>query len=481
MALPPRVSAEWRWRERSGRRSFSQAIMTFDSFDLIGRALEAAASHEADAVFIATDRNISRFANSTVHQNMSEISGELTLRVVTEGKMGTATTTSFDPDEIARTADLAREGARRSDPVPNFSGLDRPTGSADQTPASATAGSFDEPTATVSPRDKALDLRAMFDFGLQSDVHFAGSYSTASIEVACGNTHGVRRLARITSADATVIATRAELSGYATGCSRSVGSLDLGALGREATMKATLAANEEAPLEPGLWDVVLEPPAISEVLEWLNMIAFTGQSYEDGSSLLVGNLGKQIFSPLLTISDDATDSGFLPFPFDLEGQPKRSVTVIDRGIGVTPLLDKAYSDRLQLPATASASSLGGSEHGGALHLSVAPGHSSVEAMIRSTERGVWVTRFNYVNGLLEPKTALMTGTTRDGTFLIRDGRLAGRLPNLRWTQSIREGFSSIESLSAGRRRVGTWWNRLGGTISPAIKIRDWNFTGVQKR
>jgi PmbA protein len=455
--------------------------MSFDSVALIARALEAADSREADAVFIATDRNISRFASSTVHQNMSEISGELTVRVVTEGRMGTATTTSFDPDEIARTAELAREGARRSDPVPNFSGLYRPTASADQMPASATAGSFDQPTATVSPGDKALDLRAMFDFGLQSGVHFAGSYSTAAIEVACGNTHGVRRLVRVTSADATVIATRGAMSGYATGSSRSVGSLDVGSLGREATMKATLAANEEAALEPGPWNVILEPPAIGEVLEWLNMIAFTGQSYEDGSSLLVGNLGKQIFSPLLTISDDATDTEFLPFPFDMEGLPKRKVTVIDRGIAVTPLLDKAYSDRLQLTPTASASSLGGSEHGGALHLSVAPGSGSVEEMIRSTERGVWVTRFNYVNGLLEPKTALMTGTTRDGTFLIRDGRIAGRLPNLRWTQSIRDGFSTIDALSARRRRVGTWWNRLGGTICPAIKVRDWNFTGVQKR
>jgi PmbA protein len=449
--------------------------MSSDSFALIDRALEAAASAEADALFIATDRNISRFANSTVHQNMSEVSGELTLRVVTDGRMGVATTTSFDPDEIAATALLAREAARRSDPVPNFSGLYRNN---DPLPA---AEGFDPPTATVSPREKALVLRAMFDQGLQSGVQFAGSYSTASMEVASGNTHGVRRFTRITSADATVIAIGAAASGYATGASRSLSSMDVGALGREATMKATLAAKEDAELAPGLWDVVLEPPAITEVLEWLNMIAFTGQSFEDGSSLLVDNLGKQIFSPLLTISDDATDPDFLPFPFDLEGLPKRRVTVIDRGVAVTPLLDKAYADRFQLTPTASACSLGGSEHGSALHLSVAPGSSSVEEMIRSTELGVWVTRFNYVNGLLEPKTALMTGTTRDGTFLIRDGRIAGRLPNLRWTQSIREGFSSIEALSAARRRVGTWWNRLGGTISPAIKVRGWNFTGVQKR
>ena len=96
-------------------------------------------------------------------------------------------------------------------------------------------------------------------------------------------------------------------------------------------------------------------------------------------------------------------------------------------------------------------------------------------MIRSTRRGIWVTRFNYVNGLLEPKNALMTGTTRDGTFLIRDGEVAARLPNLRWTQSMVEAFGRIEALTPDRRRVGAWFNPFGGTLAPAMKITGWNF------
>ena len=92
-----------------------------------------------------------------------------------------------------------------------------------------------------------------------------------------------------------------------------------------------------------------------------------------------------------------------------------------------------------------------------------------------------MTRFNYVNGLLEPKTALMTGTTRDGTFLIRDGEVVARLPNLRWTQSIVEAFSRIEGLTRERRRVATWYNHFGGTIAPVLKIAGWNFTGKQEK
>jgi PmbA protein len=100
-------------------------------------------------------------------------------------------------------------------------------------------------------------------------------------------------------------------------------------------------------------------------------------------------------------------------------------------------------------------------------------------MIASTKLGIWVTRFNYVNGLLEPKSALMTGTTRDGTFLIRDGEVAARLPNLRWTQSMVEALSNIEALTAERRKIATWYNMFGGTIAPVMKVRGWHFTGKQ--
>ena len=115
----------------------------------------------------------------------------------------------------------------------------------------------------------------------------------------------------------------------------------------------------------------------------------------------------------------------------------------------------------------------------AMHLAMAPGESTREEMIASTELGIWVTRFNYVNGLLDPRIALMTGMTRDGTFLIRDGRVAARLPNLRWTQSLVAALADVESLSRDRRTISTWWNPVGGTMAPTVKVRKWSITGVQ--
>lgn len=443
-----------------------------DIHDILDRALKAASTPVADACFVFVDQNISRFANSQLHQNMSEESASLTLRVIVGERMGVASTTVFEPDELARTAELAHEAARHAHRLQNFSGLYRGD---DPLPQLDT---FDEATAQLSPETKARELRTMFDRGRDAGVEFAGAYASGSASVATRNTHGVARFARMSFADATVIALADGTSGYAT--QRERRTLDIAALGLEATEKATLLRGTNEDLAPGAYDVILEPPALAEVFDWMNMIAFTGQSYEDGSSFFVGNLGKKILGDNVTLADDAVDAGFLPFPFDMEGLPKRRVPLVENGVIRTPVLDKAWADRLELAPTGNAWQLGSPEHGAAFHLSMSGGDATREEMIRSTKLGIWVTRFNYVNGLLEPKTALMTGTTRDGTFLIRDGKVAARLPNLRWTQSMTEAFSRIEMLSRERRSVGTWYNMFGGTLAPVAKVRGWNITGKQE-
>jgi PmbA protein len=448
--------------------------MRDEAFGVLERALRAANAEEADAVFVQTDQNISRFANSNVHQNMADLSASLTLRVIVDSRMGVASTSAFDDEELARVAELAREAARHADKLPNFSGLYR---DGEAVPVLRT---FDARTASLSPMEKARALRTMFDRGREAGALFAGSYTTGLSSVACGNTHGVRRFCEMTFADASVIALHANASGFATRCARRCDDVDILDLGEEATGKATLCNDRIEELEHGAYDVILEPPAIAEVLDWLNMIAFTGQSFDDHSSFFSDHIGQQLLGTNFTVADDAVDDDFLPFPFDMEGMPKRRVPLIERGVIRTPVLDKTYADRLGLPPTANAWDLGSPDHGSAFHMAVEAGDATRDELIRSTKRGIWVTRFNYVNGLLEPKTALMTGTTRDGTFLIRDGEVVARLPNLRWTQSMLEAFSNIEGLTRERRRVATWYNSFGGTLAPAMKIRGWNITGVQQ-
>ncbi|HVT43084.1 MAG TPA: TldD/PmbA family protein [Thermoanaerobaculia bacterium] len=446
-----------------------------ESLEIIERALAAAAGDEADAVLCSVDRNISRFANSNLHQNMSEISAELTLRVVADSRIGVASTTGFEPEEIRRIAKLALDAARRGKPLPHFRGLVREAGSLADLPT------FDEETASLPILRKAESLRAVFDEGARRDVHFAGSWSTASASITTGNSHGLRRHAPLTFADAVVIAGAGNGSGFATRIDRRASRVDLFTLAAEATEKATMLPGQTAvEIEPGAYDVILEPAALAEIFEWMNMITFSGQSYEDGSSFFVDHLGQRVVGENVSLADNPLDEDFMPFPFDMEGVAKRQVLLIEEGVARTPVVDKVMSDRLGLPLTGHAAALGSEDHGTALHLSLAGGETTREELIAGTERGIWVTRFHYLNGLLEPKTALMTGMTRDGTFLIENGRVTRRLVNLRWTQPMIEAFSNITGLSRERRGIGSWWNPIGGAIAPTVRIRDWKITGVQK-
>lgn len=445
----------------------------FDADGIIDRALGFAEGDEADAAFLGWDRNLTRFANSTIHQNLTDRGGSLTIRVVDGGRIGVASTSATDDDSLRRAAGLALELARRSEPVEGFRGLHRNTN------PSPAVDAFDEATSRMSPMAKAEELAAVFAEGKRIDVHYAGTYTTGVGELAAGNTHGVRHAARVTLADSLVIAMREKDSGYATRMSRRAGGVRVRELGAEATETCTRLTGRVAELPQGRYDVILEPPAIAEAFEWLNMIAFSGQAYEDGSSFFVGKLGQKTLGANVTIVDDPIDPGFLPFPFDLEGMPKRRVALVENGTPHTPALDTIAAARLGMEPTASAVSLEAAEHGMALHLSLSGGDASREEMIASTTRGIWVTRFNYVNGLLDPKTALMTGMTRDGTFLVEDGKVTARLPNLRWTQSMVDALNEVETLTSERRIVGTWWNPVGGTLAPTIKVKGWNVTGAQ--
>src|SRR3954453_18442244 len=316
-----------------------------DSFAILETALTAAkdaGASEADAVFESTDQNISRFANSNLHQNMSEVSAELTLRVIVDHAMGVASTTVFEADEIARTAALAREAAKHSDALQNFSGLYRAN---EPLPDVRT---FDDATAAIAPAAKARALREMFDRGVEFDIQFAGAYGTGASSIAVANTHGIRRYCTLTSSDATVIAIGANGSGYATDLDRS--NVDVVALGEEATAKAVLCADTIEDIEPGAYDVILEPPATAEVVDWMNLITLSGSAYDDGSSFFVNNVGKQVVGANFTLTDDALDPDFLPFPFDLEGLPKRRVALIERGIVRTPAADKRNAACLRATA-----------------------------------------------------------------------------------------------------------------------------------
>lgn len=181
--------------------------------------------------------------------------------------------------------------------------------------------------------------------------------------------------------------------------------------------------------------------------------------------------------PALTIYDDGNESGMLRTPFDLEGTPRQRVLLIDRGRAAGIVYDTTYGARVGQPSTGHALPPDDAEGPLPLHLGIAPGPRPLAELVRGCRRGLLIPRFHYVNGLLHPRTALMTGLTREGVFLIEDGQLTAPVQTLRFTQSIVEAFQRVAGISRDRRLVADPSTMAGCCLVPALHLRRFRFTG----
>jgi predicted Zn-dependent protease len=231
---------------------------------------------------------------------------------------------------------------------------------------------------------------------------------------------------------------------------------------------------------PGEYDVVLEPHAVAELLEWLALTAFGARSLEDGSSALAGRTGERITGDL-TVYDDALggEDGCPTAPFDAEGTPRRRVTFIDGGLAGEVVHDRGTAALMKAQSTGHAPPIGDELFDGGpipQHLMLAAGDATVEDLIARVERGLLVSRFHYVNGLLDTRRALMTGMTRDGLWRIENGRVAGAAANQRWTESFLDAGRRVGGISRARQLVAGGLSECW-FVCPTILVRGWKFSG----
>ena len=220
-------------------------------------------------------------------------------------------------------------------------------------------------------------------------------------------------------------------------------------------------------LPAGEYDTVLEAPAVAELIEWLGMIGFGAREFQQGGSPLSGRLGERISGAALGVGEDpAAEQGFAA-PFDRDGVTRERVPLIERGIARGFLSDRTWAARLGSTSTGSATPASSFSEGGPAPsaLVVAAGEAADTAeLVSGIERGLFVRRLHYVNGMLEPRRAVMTGLTRDGTFLIEGGKITRAVGNLRFTDSLLEAFERVDGVTRGRRLVPNWWSESG--VSP---------------
>jgi predicted Zn-dependent protease len=177
----------------------------------------------------------------------------------------------------------------------------------------------------------------------------------------------------------------------------------------------------------------------------------------------------------VTIVDDGRDPAGLPLSIDFEGVPKERVPIVERGVAIGPVYDSFTAGREPGgKSTGHAMPASASERYGPLPLNLflRPGNKTVEEMIRTTKLGLYITRFWYTRPV-HPRDAVITGMTRDGTFVVRDGEVSHAVKSLRFTQSYVEALKNTEAVGISSTVL---WSDLLAFSVPAVKIGSFRFT-----
>ncbi len=407
---------------------------------------------------------LTRFAAGRIHQNVGAEEAAAVIRVVVDRRVGVATADSLQADALEAARDSALAIAEASEPDPDWPGLPkaRPV-----KPVEA----YDAATASADAQARADFAAAVIAAARRRDGEAAGIVQVDEGALAVASSAGVAVATSHTRAEANALVTSGDGSGWTEAVAVGLSGLDADRLGRRAALTAE-KSRDPRPLDPGAYDVVLEPPAVAEWLQYLALVAFSGKDVEEGRSPLAGRLGQTVTGERVSIWDNARDRRTLPRPFDYEGQPARRLSLIKRGVaeGVATnhyrarRLGKRVSTGHALPASSPHECM-------PMHLFMKGGRASAKQLLGEMDRGLLVTRFHYTN-VLDPMQTVLTGMTRNGTFLVEKGKIVHAVRNLRYTENVLAALGRIEGLSKRLTRVP------GPCVVPTVRVRGVQFSGA---
>jgi predicted Zn-dependent protease len=435
--------------------------------ELAFRIIKSSSADAVEVVFNGHTTYLTRFANSQIHQNVSEQDLAVTVRVAFGAKVGTSTTNNLDPESLLATVKSAEALAHFQAEDPDFPGFSLPHSYKSVDSAIAR-------TLEFTPADRAGVVQHVCRDAIAEGLNASGAFSTSLKQVAVANSHGLWAYHAGTLADFQTVVMSDDSSGWAASTHIDAGHIDGEALAEEAIDKA-LRTRHPQELDPGHYTVILEEYAVNDMIQYLAG-GFSAEEVRQGRSFLSGRQGEKVAHKDILLWDDAHDMSGVPMPFDDEGSPKRPVTFIDRGRLGEPVYDMRTA-RLEGTTSTGHYHAPGAYWGPGIapaNMFMAAGVHTKDEMLEATERGIWVTRFHYVNKLDARKTTI-TGMTRDGTFLIENGKLSRPLKNMRFTQGILDALGNVEMIGNTTKLETTYMG--GGVRCPALKIKNFRFSG----
>jgi len=431
------------------------------------RVLKLSDADETEVDVSAGTDALTRFANNTIHQNVAEQTLGISVRAVVDGRTARATTNKTDDESLRRVVASAISLARNEPENPDLLPM---LGKQKYQKVSR----YFSATANATPNDRAKAVARVCKMAEKSKQTAAGIFASGGSQSVMANSKDLFASYEQTRAEFSVTMLEKNSSGWAKANSPDIRTIDPEELAESASQKAA-QSREPREIEPGHYTTILPPAAVLDLVGFL-FYDFAGTAVLDKRSCFTGRVGKKLMGENITLWDDAYHPLQTGPPHDGEGLPRQKVLLVDRGVVKNLVYARATAKKMKAKPTGHGFSLP-NEYGEApMNLVFAGGDKSTDEMIRTTERGILVTRLWYIREV-DPYEKILTGMTRDGTFLIENGRIAGGIRNFRFNQSIIEMLSNVEMLGPAVRAAGEESFEM---VVPPMKVRNFHFSEVTK-
>jgi predicted Zn-dependent protease len=431
------------------------------------RLAKATAASETEVHVDEVADALTRFANNGIHQNVFEHSVTVSVRTESGGRTARATTNRLDEDSLRGTIEASLSLAHSEPRDPRL--LPMPDKQRYQA-----VNRFVKATAALTPDDRARAVRLACDLASKKGQVAAGIFSSGQSQAALGNSRGLFATYGETHSQFSITMQEDPAASWAKADTADVREIDPQELAERASEKAHLAV-KTSELAPGRYTVILEPAAVLDLVGFM-FYDFAATAVQDKRSCLNNRMGKQLFGKNITICDDVFHPLQKGAPFDGEGMPRQRVLLVDRGVPKNLVYSRASAKIAHRKPTGHGFALP-NEYGEApMNLVFSGGDSSVGKMAASTDHGLLVTRLWYIREV-DPYEKVMTGMTRDGLFLVENGKLTRAVRNFRFNQSLIEMLSNVEVMSPAVRATGEESFEM---VVPAMKIRNFHFSEVTK-
>src|SRR5882762_430535 len=450
--------------------------------EIFDRIRKCSTADEVEAYFYGGRSALTRFANNVIHQNVAEENYGTSVRTVFGGRTARASTNKLDDESLQRVVRASEDLAKVQHPDPDL--LPMPTNGG-MSSGPVPRRHFAE-TAAITPEDRAEGVGKIVRVANHHKLTTAGIFSSAESVEGIFNSRGLSDWHTQTSAEISVTMLTKDSSGWQKANSPDARNLDPLALAETAARKAIESAIPRE-LPAGKHTVILEPAAVLDIVGFM-FWDFAGQAILDERSFLNNRIGTQLFGQNVNIWDDVAHPLQSGSPYDGEGMRRQRVHLVENGVVRRVVYARGTAEKMKKSEhAAKVGPIEPTEHGfllpnemGEMPVNIVFGEpknpQTVEQMIESTERGVLVTRLWYIREV-EPYEKILTGMTRDGTFLIENGEVQGGVRNFRFNESLIHMLSNVEAMGTLARASG---EESFDMVVPAMKVKEFNFTEVTK-